>query len=464
MNTVRTHLDNVLKLATRFFVDIGASDCPGESQTETLLDNGWSGVMFECDPVKYTGLAARMQGKPVQIIQDKVTVDNILHHLETAGVPNDFYLSIDIDGYDYFVLSTILTRYKPQMIISEINEKIPPPIQFTVLYDPDHWWKGWHCYGYSLSMLENVLPTFGYKILTLDFNNVILVPGTQTDRLEDVYMNGYLRQSEREEKFPYNSDFTPIYGLSEEKQLMFIREKFQDYEGQYEMNGRVYVENTGQIKLTEHFGQWVSKYAADTRFSRYLEIGTWNGRGSTCCFYNGFCQRTDSPRLQSYEIFTQRVEEANALWKRVPSIRIIHGRVLQNNECPVYEVVKGIHPVINAEWHAEDIRNFWTCEYVAPESPEVVLLDGAEYLTYFEFEKFRHMDSIRVFMLDDIVTAKNPHAYAVLSESPEWKCVASGTDRNGWAVFERIVVEQAEEEEVIASSEETLESPADLEE
>lgn len=212
--------------------------------------------------------------------------------------------------------------------------------------------------------------------------------------------------------------------------------------------------NDGQIQLTQPFGQWISKYAADTRFSRYLEVGTWNGRGSTCCFYHGFCERKDSPMLQSYEIFDQRVREASKVWDSVKSIRIIHGRVLENHECPMYDVVQRLHVTgFNPEWHAEDIRNFWSCSYVAPEEPEVVLLDGAEYLTYYEFEKFRHMDSIRVFMFDDIGTAKNWHAHKVLLESPEWNLVASGTDRNGWSVFERIT----------ASSAQTPEIPADLE-
>jgi hypothetical protein len=213
------------------------------------------------------------------------------------------------------------------------------------------------------------------------------------------------------------------------------------------------IENTGQIQLTQPFGQWISKYGADERFSRYLEVGTWNGRGSTCCFYDGFSKRTTTPTLQSYEIFDQRAKEAKTLWSRVPSIEIIHGRMLKDHECPMYRDVYHIHPQVNADWHSEDIRNFWSCSYVAPNDPEVVLLDGAEYLTYFEFEKLRDMEGIQVFMLDDTGTAKNPHAFKVLSESPEWKLVASGSDRNGWAVFEKLT----------ASSVQTLETHADLE-
>lgn len=216
----------------------------------------------------------------------------------------------------------------------------------------------------------------------------------------------------------------------------------------------MFVENTGQVKLAHPFGQWISKYSADQRFTRYLEVGTWNGCGSTCCFYDGFLRRTDNPVLQSYEIFKARADDAKNIWAPVSSIQIIHGRALKDHECPTYDAVQKVHPVINPQWHSEDIHNFWSCPYVAPNDPEVVLLDGAEYLTYFEFEKFRHMDSIRVFILDDTRSAKNPHAYRVLSESPEWELVVEGSDRNGWALFEKVTVSSPETPENLAPQEE----------
>ena len=64
--------------------------------------------------------------------------------------------------------------------------------------------------------------------------------------------------------------------------------------------------NTGQVQVKSPFGRWIAKYAADPKFSRYLEIGTWNGQGSTCCFYEGFKNRKDTFALQSYEIAKDR--------------------------------------------------------------------------------------------------------------------------------------------------------------
>lgn len=199
------------------------------------------------------------------------------------------------------------------------------------------------------------------------------------------------------------------------------------------------IENTGQIQLVQPFGQWISKYAEDTRFQKYLEIGTWNGRGSTCCFYNGFSKRVDTPTLQSYEIHESRFKEAQNLWEQYPQIHILHGRILENHDCPVFYEVKKIFPKINETWHTEDIQNFWNCSYIPIDNPEVVLLDGAEYLTYFEFQKLKDKNSIQVFMLDDICSEKCSWIYQYLLNNQEWKHVAGSTnERNGWAVFEKV--------------------------
>lgn len=200
------------------------------------------------------------------------------------------------------------------------------------------------------------------------------------------------------------------------------------------------VENTGQIQLWQEFGQWIARYAADTRFQRYLEIGTWNGRGSPCCFYDGFVKRSDTPVLQSYEISKDHHAEAAELWKFFPQFRIIHGRVLKDEECPTDPEVLRLFPHANSEWHSSDIQNFHSCPYVPPEDPEVVLLDGAEYLTRFEFERvFQYLPSVRVFLLDDTLTAKTPWIAKYLLEHPDWIRVAysENDSRAGWAVFER---------------------------
>jgi len=189
--------------------------------------------MCECNPDKYKDLERRMDGKPVKIITEKVTPDNILAFLEKYSAPKDFYLSLDIDGYDYFVLEKILSNYSPSLIISEINEKIPPGLMFSVKYDDKYWWDGSHFYGYSISMLEPILKKYNYKISELDYNNVVLVSGQQEESLSAVYNRGYLEKSDRKQRFYYNQDFEEIYSLDKEKQIDFINQKFLKFKNKY---------------------------------------------------------------------------------------------------------------------------------------------------------------------------------------------------------------------------------------
>jgi hypothetical protein len=168
-----------------------------------------------------------MHGKKVTVLPIKVTPDNILDILKYSNVPNEFYLTLDIDGYDYFVLEKILSVYKPQLIVSEINEKIPANIKFTVKYTEGYFWDGSHYYGYSLLMLDGLLRKYNYKINSLDWNNVILVPGLHEENIDDVYSKGYLDKEGRLERFSYNLDFEPVYSMNKKDQLEFIINKFK---------------------------------------------------------------------------------------------------------------------------------------------------------------------------------------------------------------------------------------------
>lgn len=236
MSTVDKYLKQIFEIESKFFVDIGCSCSTEYSQSEILLDHHWSGLMFEYDRGKYEKQLAKMKDKNVKVIHAKVTPENILQLLESNNCVEGFYLTIDIDGYDYFVLEQILSKYKPKLIVSEINEKIPPGIKFSVLYNENYGWDSSHFYGYSLSMLENLLVKYNYKILDLDYNNVVLTQGKQTEDLAEIYNRGYLHKDDRFSLFGWNSNFEPIYKLNKQEQINFINKEFSTHEGKYTLS------------------------------------------------------------------------------------------------------------------------------------------------------------------------------------------------------------------------------------
>jgi hypothetical protein len=117
-----------LHIEKGFFVEFGAYDGLFLSNTRLLWENGWSGVMIEADKERFK-----------QLLQNYNHTDNILFlnefvtwHLEDSrGLTFDIlksiyfpsqeidFLSIDIDGADYYILKSLNT--KPKVICLENN-------------------------------------------------------------------------------------------------------------------------------------------------------------------------------------------------------------------------------------------------------------------------------------------------------------------------------------------------------
>src|SRR5262245_40776731 len=90
----------------RFYVDIAAGDGETMSNTLALARAGWDGLAVEADAAEF-GHLARAYGRYPRVRTERVIVtpDNVLDVLATHRVPREFgVLSLDIDGYDHFVL------------------------------------------------------------------------------------------------------------------------------------------------------------------------------------------------------------------------------------------------------------------------------------------------------------------------------------------------------------------------
>lgn len=199
------------------------------------------------------------------------------------------------------------------------------------------------------------------------------------------------------------------------------------------------LDNDGQIKYDGDMGKIIAQYSQDTRFSKYLEIGTWNGGGSTYCFAKGFESRTQPFKFASLEINEQMYTEAKSKYLNLPYIDLFKARIIKDEEFPPINELLEMFESVNTEWLRDDMNNFFKTSYFDVESykPEVVLLDGSEYLTYFEFKKL--YNSTKVFILDDINTEKCKKVVEELKNNHNWREVYfEPSQRNGWAVYENL--------------------------
>jgi hypothetical protein len=222
----------------RTAVDIGAGDGMRWSNTYALFAGGWKGVGIEFDPRKFVKLARAYKHYPqVYATRNRAAPENIVPLLKSYEVEKDFsVLSLDIDGNDYWVLRAILSEFRPQLIVTEINEKIPPPIRFVVKYDPDFQLRH-HFFGYSIAMLADLCKEYGYSILQLEYNNAFLAPkelaAERALDAETAYARGYRDRRDRKEKFRLNFDMEAVHSLSPEKAIEFLRDFYAKFAGQF---------------------------------------------------------------------------------------------------------------------------------------------------------------------------------------------------------------------------------------
>src|SRR6266516_1232055 len=219
-------------------VDIGAGDGVRWSNTYALFSQGWRGLGVEGDPRQVIKLARAYQRYPNAFAcRARVTPRTVIPLLNAYEIEKDFsVLSLDIDGNDYWVLHALLAEFRPRLIVTEINEKIPPPIRFIVKYNPDFELRH-HFFGYSIASLADLCAEFDYSIVALEYNNAFLaandLPGVTALDVQTAYPEGYRDRPDRKEKFALNYDMEMIYSLSPAAGVSFLDEFYAKYPGEY---------------------------------------------------------------------------------------------------------------------------------------------------------------------------------------------------------------------------------------
>ncbi|HEY0170447.1 MAG TPA: hypothetical protein VGB98_05460 [Pyrinomonadaceae bacterium] len=226
----------------RVAVDVGAGDGIRGSNTYALFLRGWRGVGFEGDGRRARRLARAYRNlEGVEARQALVMPGNVVALLAEHSVPKDFgVLSLDIDGYDYWVLDAVLENFRPRVVVTEINEKIPPPVRFRVGYDPGFSLQH-HFFGYSIASLEELCARHSYALLALEYNNAFVAPrellkGLPALDAETAYRVGYFERPDRRQRFPRNQDMEALHSMRPDEAVAFLNNFFARHDGKYELS------------------------------------------------------------------------------------------------------------------------------------------------------------------------------------------------------------------------------------
>ena len=204
----------------------------------------------------------------------------------------------------------------------------------------------------------------------------------------------------------------------------------------------------GQVNRGSLFGEKIYEYASNKNFTNFVEVGTWNGEGSTKCFMDAVLQRGDNSRLYSLEANIEFFNQASYYWRSLiknqkdsfQKLVLLYGRIIEVEDLISIEEVQKHdiyhqHPWL--EWRERNIKEYNACENVLSELPEeidILCLDGGQFSTRSEFATLKKRT--KMVMLDDTNTFKTESIRKEIIETPQvWTVVEDSIDqRHGYMI------------------------------
>jgi hypothetical protein len=202
--------------------------------------------------------------------------------------------------------------------------------------------------------------------------------------------------------------------------------------------------NRGQGQICDDgFANEITKYASNRNYKTFLEIGTWNGLGSTKAFAAGFQNRTDDYVFYSLECNKEKCMQAAQLYANNDKIHVLNEVIWNDEPTDFYEIFpQCLTNSMYKHWNEVDIVNMKNCNLFLnrpnlPEMFDVVLLDGGEFTTYHEFQTLKNR--CKVLMLDDVNVDKCKLIVNEIKSDKSWKIVKEENTRNGILIVEKIM-------------------------
>jgi len=203
-----------------------------------------------------------------------------------------------------------------------------------------------------------------------------------------------------------------------------------------------------EITLDDEFGRAIAQTITTHGFATAIEIGSWDGSGSTAILAESLGQQP-LPRLVAIEADATRFDALAQRYLGIQWIECHHGSsIAQRSITPRSFAAVWLSPYNRLRYPEAVVAGWWQefISYMAgvsagwlesnhAETFDVALIDGSEFTGWDEFRLLR--DRVRCFMLDDAFNAyKCTQARMALQDDPAWELVwASAYVRNGAAIF-----------------------------
>lgn len=199
----------------------------------------------------------------------------------------------------------------------------------------------------------------------------------------------------------------------------------------------------GQIKLNTSFGRIIYDLVLTNNFETIVDVGTWNGMGTTLCILKALEKKHDfSAAVYTIELYKEILHYAKInLAKYIDkfNLKILHGKLVELED--VYNWFD--HSLIDLQtdghaklWYHKDmelLKKAPNVLHLLPDKIDLLILDGGEYSTYPEWQKLKNR--CRFFCLDDTNIHKCSKIKSEIINSSDYTVIYDMTnERNGFLV------------------------------
>ena len=208
----------------------------------------------------------------------------------------------------------------------------------------------------------------------------------------------------------------------------------------------------GQINRGSLLGEVIYNLCLQNDIKNIVEIGSWNGMGSTKCIYDAISEKKSEYLVYSLESNEEFYNICKENYKNLPkfsNFNIVLGTIISPDENmdPMYNYDEIFFNQYSRDtqksWYMEDLKN---CENVPnildkiPNQIDLLILDGGEFSSLAEFNKLK--DRTKYFILDDVNTIKNNKVARLMREDKTYQIIHDSNDRNGFLVSKRLKIDE----------------------
>lgn len=211
-----------------------------------------------------------------------------------------------------------------------------------------------------------------------------------------------------------------------------------------------------EIHMNEKFGKEMYNTILQYNLNNILEIGSWDGEGSTTCIVNAMMQLSGDKKLHCVEIDKNKFDILTQRFSQIDFVKCFNSSSISYNDLlykdfedvwnsPFNGSIMG-HKETLKLWFDQDIDQLKNCTNSflndTTETYDGILIDGSEFTGYSEYILIKN--KTKILFLDDVHNAfKCYQIYKELKDDSTWKLLSECSNtRNGFAIFKKVSIHE----------------------